>query len=138
MLKKIALTVLALCCIAASRPAKAQSSSLPACQWPPYENTVRQWGEVIDVAILKDSGGAVMASYFTLKGYAENLSGITFNCGSNPSSKGCEQLSIGDSILVSGRAEGQTDQLGNIVIPNVIFRCAGHVPDTCVKITPCI
>jgi hypothetical protein len=132
---------LAVCCLASLWIPSALLGA--SCAGPSYENTVRQWGQVVNV--FTDPSGVVFAFYMRDWRPADTTTptgaSVRIECGTNAVALGCDRVAIGDSALVSGHLEEyascRVTGPDDVTVPNLIYRCAGHTSGTCQLLTPC-
>jgi hypothetical protein len=138
---KKAVAVLLLLCLS-----PLSLSALPACSWPSYENTARAWGQVVSLQSTTVNGVPFVA--FSVVNWkasdtttATSGNWVRVECGTDAVALGCDQISVGDSILISGHLVNyvscRIDGADDYTVPNVIYRCNNHIPGSCTQLTPC-
>lgn len=126
--------------------APASASALPLCSWPSYENTARVWGQVVNIQS-STVNGVLFEAFFVVNWKPSDTTTATsgnwirVDCGTDAVALGCDQVAIGDSILVSGRLTNQVacglDGADDYITPGVVWRCTYHIPGSCLQLTPC-
>lgn len=127
--------------------APGSASALPLCSWPSYENTARVWGQVVNIQS-STVNGVLFEAFFLIPWNpgdtttASSANWVRVDCGLSAVALGCDPVTIGDSILVSGHLTNQLacglDGADDFVTPNVIWRCTDHIAGTCIRLTPCL
>jgi len=122
------------------------AQALPACSWPSYENTARSWGRVVQLHT-STVGGIPWVAFSVSVWKASDTTTPTLGnwirveCGTNAVAMGCDQIALGDSILISGHLENyascRIDGADDYTVPNVIWRCTDHIAGSCLQLTPC-
>ena len=108
-------------------------------KWPAYENTVRVWGFVRTIFDTTQNGARLVVAVIldvTDSSLGEHVD-VRVEGGPAAMDLGIGEFAVGDSMLVSGhlapRLSCHHDDIDNIVIPNVFWKCNGG---TCVQVTP--
>lgn len=107
--------------------------SVSAYSWPPYENTVRSWGNVVELYSTTVRGRPWVAFVLAISDGTR----IRFDCDAKSHALACDQILPWDSILVSGHQEDRLschwDGVDNFNVPNVLWRCGTQ---GCTLLTP--
>ena len=106
-----------------------------AVTWPTYENTSRSMGHVSELYTTTVSGLSWVAFVLTLP----DGNAVRYDCDVRAHALACDQVALGDTVLVSGHAEtyggGRScrwDGADYVLVPNVLWRCN---TGTCVQLT---
>lgn len=103
---------------------------------PAYENGTRHWGHVSLIYTTVVGGQAWAAFVLALP----DGSFVRYDCSTGAHALACDEVSLGDSILVSGHSETYGDGRScrwegadYLLVPNKLWKCN---TGTCVQLTP--
>lgn len=106
-----------------------------AVTWPAYENTDRHMGHVSELYSTTVNGLPWVAFVIT----HPDGSPARFDCDTRAHALACDQVHLGDAVLVSGHTESygggrscRWDGADYILVPNVIWNCN---TGTCIQLT---